>query len=48
MLRALDFFVVEGIQTSIPLHRKIVRDPDFLAGNLSTRFMERFFARERK
>jgi acetyl-CoA carboxylase biotin carboxylase subunit len=48
MLRALDFFVVEGIQTSIPLHRKIVRDPDFIAGNLSTRFMERFFARERK
>ncbi len=48
MLRALDFFVVEGIQTSIPLHKKIVRDPDFIAGNLSTRFMERFFARERK
>jgi len=42
MSRALDFFVVEGIETSIPLHRRIVRDPDFLAGNLSTRFMERF------
>jgi acetyl-CoA carboxylase biotin carboxylase subunit len=48
MLRALDFFVVEGIQTSIPLHKRIVRDPDFIAGNLSTRFMERFLARERK
>jgi acetyl-CoA carboxylase biotin carboxylase subunit len=42
MCRALDFFVVEGIQTSIPLHRKILRDPDFLAGNFSTRFMEGF------
>jgi len=42
MRRALDFFVVEGIQTSIPLHRRILRDPDFQAGKLSTRFMERF------
>jgi Biotin carboxylase len=42
MRRALDFFVVEGIQTSIPLHKKILRDPDFVAGNFSTRFMEGF------
>jgi acetyl-CoA carboxylase, biotin carboxylase subunit len=49
MSRALDFFVVEGIQTSIPLHKRIVRDPDFRAGKLSTRFMERFLKqRERK
>jgi acetyl-CoA carboxylase, biotin carboxylase subunit len=47
MLRALDFFVVEGIHTSIPLHKRILRDADFVAGNLSTRFMERFL-RERK
>ena len=40
MARALDFFVVEGVETSIPLHRRIVRDPDFVAGRLSTRFME--------
>jgi acetyl-CoA carboxylase, biotin carboxylase subunit len=46
MCRALDFFVVEGIQTSIPLHKRIVRDPDFIAGRLSTRFMERFLQRE--
>ena len=39
---ALDFFVVEGIQTTIPLHQAIVRDPGFRSGNLSTRFMERF------
>ncbi|HEY7215045.1 MAG TPA: acetyl-CoA carboxylase biotin carboxylase subunit, partial [Thermoanaerobaculia bacterium] len=46
MRRALDFFVVEGIQTSIPLHKRILRDPDFAAGRLSTRFMERFLQRE--
>jgi len=42
MSRALDFFVVEGIKTSIPLHRRILRDQGFIDGALSTRFMERF------
>ena len=42
MERALDFFVVDGVDTSIPLHQKIMRDPRFRAGNISTRFMERF------
>jgi acetyl-CoA carboxylase, biotin carboxylase subunit len=46
MSRALDFFVVEGIQTSIPLHRRILRDPEFMAGRLSTRFMEGFAKRQ--
>jgi acetyl-CoA carboxylase biotin carboxylase subunit len=41
MARALDFFVVEGIRTSIPLHQRILRDARFRAGHLSTRFMER-------
>jgi acetyl-CoA carboxylase biotin carboxylase subunit len=47
MRRALDFFVVEGIHTSIPLHQRIVRDADFKAGRLSTRFMERFLAQKK-
>ena len=47
MQRALDFFVVEGPHTSIELHRRIVRDPTFIAGELSTRFMERFLAADR-
>ena len=34
--------VVEGIKTSIPLHLKILDDPDFVAGRLSTGFMDRF------
>ena len=42
--RALDLFVIEGIKTSIPMHRRILDDPDFLVGRLSTRFMERFAA----
>ncbi len=45
MLRALDFFVIEGIRTSIPLHKEILRDPEFRAGRLSTRFLEGFAAR---
>ncbi len=43
--RALDFFVIEGIKTTIPLHRRILDDPDFVAGRLSTRFMERMSAK---
>ncbi|MEM9552984.1 MAG: acetyl-CoA carboxylase biotin carboxylase subunit [Acidobacteriota bacterium] len=39
MLRALDLFVVEGIHTSIPLHREILSDEVFRSGRLSTRFM---------
>ncbi|MBI2683651.1 MAG: acetyl-CoA carboxylase biotin carboxylase subunit [Acidobacteriales bacterium] len=44
MSRALDMFVVEGIYTTIPLHRRILQDPDFRAGNFDTKFMERFLA----
>ena len=44
MLRALEFFVIEGIDTTIPLHRRILEDPEFRSGRLSTRFMERFLA----
>jgi acetyl-CoA carboxylase, biotin carboxylase subunit len=44
MSRALEMFVVEGIHTTIPLHRRIMHDPDFQAGNFDTKFMERFLA----
>jgi acetyl-CoA carboxylase biotin carboxylase subunit len=44
MSRALEMFVVEGIYTTIPLHQRIMRDPDFRAGNFDTKFMERFLA----
>jgi acetyl-CoA carboxylase biotin carboxylase subunit len=42
MNRVLDGFVIQGIKTSIPLHLKILNDPDFIAGRLSTHFMKRF------
>jgi acetyl-CoA carboxylase biotin carboxylase subunit len=41
MRRALEMFVIEGIKTSIPLHRKIFADPDFAAGRFDTHFIER-------
>jgi len=41
MSRALDMFVVEGIYTSIPLHQRIMKHPDFIAGRLDTNFLER-------
>ncbi|MDQ2969854.1 MAG: acetyl-CoA carboxylase biotin carboxylase subunit [Acidobacteriota bacterium] len=40
--RALDQFVIEGVKTTIPMHRRILEDPDFVSGRVSTRFMERF------
>jgi acetyl-CoA carboxylase biotin carboxylase subunit len=40
MRRALDMFIIEGIKTSIPLHRRILANPDFQAGRLDTHFLE--------
>jgi acetyl-CoA carboxylase, biotin carboxylase subunit len=48
MSRALEMFVVEGIYTTIPLHQRIMHDPDFRAGNFDTKFMERFLAQPAK
>ena len=47
MSRALEMFVVEGIHTTIPLHRRILEDAEFRDGNFDTKFMERFFEREK-
>ena len=44
MARALEMFIIEGIFTTIPLHRRILADPDFRAGNVDTTFIERFLA----
>jgi acetyl-CoA carboxylase biotin carboxylase subunit len=41
MRRALDELVVEGIQTTISLHRRIFRHPDFLEGRVDTTWVER-------
>jgi acetyl-CoA carboxylase biotin carboxylase subunit len=42
MKRALDLFVVEGIHTSIPLHKRILNEPDFVSGNFDTNFIKRW------
>ena len=46
MERALSQFIVQGIETSIPLHQEIFQDSRFRAGDFDTKFMERFLARE--
>ena len=40
MERALEMFVVEGVRTSIPLHRRILARPEFRQGDIYTRFLE--------
>jgi len=47
MKRALDMFIVEGIYTSIPLHKRILADADFAAGKFDTNFIQRFLPREK-
>jgi acetyl-CoA carboxylase biotin carboxylase subunit len=42
MRRALDEFIIEGVKTTIPVHKKILDDPDFQKGDISTKFMERY------
>ena len=41
MKRALEMFVIEGIKTSVPLHRRILAHPDFVAGKFDTHFIEK-------
>jgi len=42
MRRALDEYVIEGVKTTIPFHRKLMDDPEFIKGNYTTKFMESF------
>jgi len=42
MQRALDEFVVEGVQTTIPFHKKLMQDPAFRRGDFHTGFLETF------
>jgi acetyl-CoA carboxylase, biotin carboxylase subunit len=44
MERALGQFIVQGIETSIPLHQAILADERFREGEFDTKFMERFLA----
>ncbi|MAT52840.1 MAG: acetyl-CoA carboxylase biotin carboxylase subunit [Saprospirales bacterium] len=42
MERALEEFIVEGVQTTIPFHKKLMKDPNFRAGNFHTGFLDNF------
>jgi acetyl-CoA carboxylase biotin carboxylase subunit len=42
MERALDEFVVEGIHTTIPFHKRVMADPDFQSGHFDVKFVEHF------
>ena len=46
MKRALDEFYIEGIKTTIPFHRQLMDEPDYVAGNYTTAFMESFKMKE--
>jgi acetyl-CoA carboxylase, biotin carboxylase subunit len=48
MARALEMFIVEGVFTTIPLHRRILADSDFRAGNINTTFIERFLTAKKE
>jgi acetyl-CoA carboxylase, biotin carboxylase subunit len=47
MRRTLEMTVIEGVRNTIPLHLRILSDPDFVAGRLSTAFMERFLTEKK-
>jgi acetyl-CoA carboxylase biotin carboxylase subunit len=46
MRRCLELTVIEGVKTTIPLHKKVLSDPDFQKGTYDTRFLERFLAKQ--
>jgi acetyl-CoA carboxylase biotin carboxylase subunit len=44
--RALEEFVIEGMKTTIPLHQKLINEPDFLSGDYTIKWLEEWLARE--
>jgi len=47
MRRALEETIIEGIETTIPFHLKVLADGAFLRGEIHTGFLEQFLASER-
>ncbi|MCZ6670199.1 MAG: acetyl-CoA carboxylase biotin carboxylase subunit, partial [Acidobacteria bacterium] len=48
MKRSLESMVIEGIQTNIPLHLRLLSHPDFVRGNISTHFIDEILNRKRE
>ncbi|MEL0300542.1 MAG: acetyl-CoA carboxylase biotin carboxylase subunit, partial [Flavobacteriaceae bacterium] len=42
MKRALDEFIIEGVKTTIPFHRQLMEEHDYVKGDYTTKFMESF------
>ena len=42
MQRALDEFVIDGIKTTIPFHKKLMKNENFINGNYTTKFLDDF------
>ena len=43
--RALEEYVITGVRTTIPLHQALLDDPDFIAGDYSIKWLERWLAK---
>jgi acetyl-CoA carboxylase biotin carboxylase subunit len=43
--RALEEYVIDGMKTTIPLHQRLVRDPEFLAGDYTIKWLENWLTR---
>ncbi len=48
MKRALDEFIIEGVKTTIPLHKRVMEDPDFVGGDFNTNFIEKLNNRSKE
>ena len=46
LARALDEFVIEGVQTTIPLHQKLVYDPEFQSGEYTIKWLEEWLEKD--
>jgi acetyl-CoA carboxylase biotin carboxylase subunit len=44
--RALEEYVIEGMKTTIPLHQKLIDDPEFQAGDYTIKWLEEWLGRE--
>jgi acetyl-CoA carboxylase biotin carboxylase subunit len=44
--RALEEYVIEGMKTTIPLHQRLIEDPEFQAGDYTIKWLEEWLARQ--
>jgi acetyl-CoA carboxylase biotin carboxylase subunit len=42
MERALEEFIIEGVKTTVPFHKQLMKDPNFRSGNFHTGYLNDF------